>query len=163
MGYREVYTAANMADEEYNISDRGLSITPDSLSITVKPGAAAEGQFVVAGPPDTSVTGFLTSDSFHMILRRDRFDQNPDRISWRFDAGSMREGDVCEGTIGIVSNRGEYKLPFKAQVVSPQTSGREMQEIPRQNTAAERSALKQATLFSRTALTLMPPSTAMKA
>ena len=138
MGYREVYTAANMADEEYNISDRGLSITPDSLSITVKPGAAAEGQFVMAGPPDTSVTGFLTSDSFHMILRRDRFDQNPDRISWRFDAGSMREGDVCEGTIGIVSNRGEYKLPFKAQVVSPQTSGREMQEIPRQNTAAER-------------------------
>ena len=26
MGYRELYTAANMADEEYNISDKGLSI-----------------------------------------------------------------------------------------------------------------------------------------
>ena len=30
MGYRELYTAANMADEEYNISDKGLEIfTPD--------------------------------------------------------------------------------------------------------------------------------------
>ena len=46
MGYRELYTAANMADEEYNISDKGLSITPDKINFTVAPGAVAEGQFV---------------------------------------------------------------------------------------------------------------------
>ena len=34
MGYREVYTASNMADEEYNISDKGLSITPEILRLT---------------------------------------------------------------------------------------------------------------------------------
>ena len=33
MGYREVYTAVNMADEEYNISDKGLSITPTKNTI----------------------------------------------------------------------------------------------------------------------------------
>ena len=103
MGYREVYTAVNMAGEEYNISDKGLSITPEKLSFTVRPGGTAEGQFVVAGPPGTAVTGFLTSDSFHMQLRRDSFAENPDRISWRFDAGTLKEGDVCEGTIGIGS------------------------------------------------------------
>ena len=70
MGYREVYTAANMADEEYNISDKGLGITPEKLSFTVRPGGITEGQFVVAGPPGTAVTGFLTSDNFHMQLRR---------------------------------------------------------------------------------------------
>ena len=45
MGYREVYTASNMADEEYNISDKGLSITPEILRIQVNPGGIAEGQF----------------------------------------------------------------------------------------------------------------------
>ena len=44
MGYREVYTASNMADEEYNISDKGLSITPEILRIQVNPGGIAEGQ-----------------------------------------------------------------------------------------------------------------------
>ena len=138
MSYRELYTAANMAGEEYNISDKGLSITPESLQIRVSPGGIAEGQFVVAGPSGTAVTGFLISDSFHLQLRRDSFAENPDRISWRFDAGSLREGETSEGTIGIVTNRGEYRLPFKAEVVKLQAEGKELQEIPRQNAAAAR-------------------------
>ena len=138
MGYREVYTAVNMADEEYNISDKGLSITPEKLSFTVAPGAVTEGQFVVAGAQGTAVTGFLTSDNFHMQLRRDSFAENPDRISWRFEAGALREGDVCEGAIGIVSNCGEYRVPFRAEVVRQQVAGRELQEIPHISTAAER-------------------------
>ncbi|MBQ9049713.1 MAG: hypothetical protein IJ126_03790 [Lachnospiraceae bacterium] len=138
MGYRELYTAANMADEEYNISDKGLSITPDKINFTVAPGAVTEGQFVVAGAQGTAVAGFLTSDNFRMQLRRDSFAENPDRISWRFDAGTLTEGDVCEGTIGIVSNCGEYRIPFRAEAVTPQVAGREMQEIPNRNSAAER-------------------------
>ena len=138
MGYREVYTAAGMADEEYNISDKGLTVTPQKLQFTVAPGAVTEGQFVVSGTPGTAVTGFLTSDNFHMQLRRDSFAENPDRISWIFDAGTLREGEICEGRIGIVSNCGEYRVPFRAEVVRTQTTGRELQEIPRQNTAAER-------------------------
>ena len=138
MGYRELYTAANMADEEYNISDKGLSITPEKISFTVMPGAVAEGQFVVAGAPGTAVTGFLTSDNFRMQLRRDSFAENPDRISWRFDAGTLAEGEICEGTIGIVSNCGEYRIPFRAEAVTPQVAGRELQEIPNRNSAAER-------------------------
>ena len=98
MGYREVYTAAGMADEEYNISDKGLTITPQKLQFTVAPGAVTEGQFVVSGTPGTAVTGFLTSDNFHMQLRRDSFAENPDRISWIFDAGSRKEGEVCSKT-----------------------------------------------------------------
>ena len=127
-----------MADEEYNISDKGLSITPEKISFTVMPGAVAEGQFVVAGAQGSAVTGFLTSDNFRMQLRRDSFAENPDRISWRFDAGTLAEGDVCEGTIGIVSNCGEYRIPFRAEAVTPQVSGRELQEIPNRNSAAER-------------------------
>ena len=138
MGYRLVYTAAAMAGEEYNISDKSLSITPEQLRIQAAPGGIAEGQFVVAGPPGTAVTGFLTSDNFHLRLLRDTFAGNPDRISWRFDARSMRDGDTAEGAVSIVSNRGEYRLPFKAEVIKPLTSGKELQEIPRQNTAAAR-------------------------
>ena len=138
MGYRELYTAANMAGEDYNISDKGLSITPAEIHVQVRPGGTVEGQFVVAGPAEIALTGFLTSDDFHMQLRRDHFAGNPDRISWRFDARSLKEGDVVEGTIGIVSNRGEYEVPFKAEAVLPQIEGKEVQEIKNQNSAAER-------------------------
>ena len=138
MGYRELYTASNMADEEYNISDRGLSITPEKLSIQVEPGGFREGELVIAGAAGMPLTGFLVSDSFHMRLRRSTLAGNPDRVSWRFDAASLREGDLAEGSIGIVSNCGEYRIPFKAEVIRPQVEGREMQEIPRRNTAAAR-------------------------
>ena len=45
MGYRELYTSAAMAGEEYNISDKGLRITPDRIDIQVMPGGTEEGQF----------------------------------------------------------------------------------------------------------------------
>ena len=86
MGYRELYTSAAMAGEEYNISDKGLRITPNRIDIQVMPGGTEEGQFIVAGPAGTGVTGILTSDHFHMQLKRDPLAENPDRISWRFDA-----------------------------------------------------------------------------
>ena len=132
MGYRNLYTAANMAGEEYNISDKGLSITPLQIRVQAAPGAVAEGEFVVAGVPGTTLTGFMTSDNFHMQLRRESFAGNPDRVSWRFDARSLREGDSAEGSIRIVSNRGEYKIPFAAEVIRPAAAGRELQAADRQ-------------------------------
>ena len=138
MGYRILYTARNMAGEEYNISDNGLSITPAKISVRAVPGAIAEGELLVAGPAGTAVTGFLTSDSFHMQLRRDSIAANPDRISWRYDARTMQDGDTEEGTIRIVCNRGEYRLPFRVEVVKPAAAGGELQEDMGQNTAAAR-------------------------
>ena len=138
MGYRNLYTAANMAGEEYNISDKGLSITPAQIRVQAAPGAIAEGEFVVAGIPGTTLTGFMTSDSFHMQLRRESFAGNPDRVSWRFDARSLKEGDSVDGTIRIVSNRGEYKIPFAAEVIRPAAAGRELQESAAPDTAAAR-------------------------
>ena len=85
MGYRELYTAANMADEEYNISDKGLSITPDKINFTVAPGAVTEGQFVVTGAQGTAVAGFLTSDNFRMQLRRWR-----EESCRRYQIGTLR-------------------------------------------------------------------------
>ena len=131
MGYRNLYTAVNMAGEEYNISDKGLSITPAQIRVQAAPGEIAEGEFVVAGTPGTTLTGFMTSDSFHMQLRRESFAGNPDRVSWRFDARSLQEGDAVEGTIRIVSNRGEYKLPFTAEAVRREDAGRTLQEAGR--------------------------------
>ena len=127
MGYRNLYTAVNMAGEEYNISDKGLSITPGQIRVQAAPGEIAEGEFVVAGAPGTTLTGFMTSDNFHMQLRRESFAGNPDRVSWRFDARSLQEGDVVEGIIRIVSNRGEYKLPFTAEVMRREIAGRILQ------------------------------------
>ena len=43
MGYRNLYTAVNMAGEEYNISDKGLSITPAQIRVQAAPGEIAEG------------------------------------------------------------------------------------------------------------------------
>ena len=127
MGYRNLYTAVNMAGEEYNISDKGLSITPGQIRVQAAPGEIAEGEFVVAGAPGTTLTGFMTSDNFHMQLRRESFAGNPDRVSWRLDARSLQEGDVVEGIIRIVSNRGEYKLPFTAEVMRREIAGRILQ------------------------------------
>ena len=138
MGYRELYTSAAMAGEEYNISDKGLRITPNRIDIQVMPGGTEEGQFIVAGPAGTGVTGILTSDHFHMQLKRDHLAENPDRISWRFDARTLKEGETAEGEIAIISNRGEYKIPFTAKIVKPQITGRELQEIPSSGSAAER-------------------------
>ena len=116
MAYKELYTASWMAGEPYNVTDKSLALSPSSLRFTVEPRGVREGSFVVSAFPAGELRGLVFSDSLHMHVIRAELSGSPDRISWRFDAGALEDGDEIEGSFGIVSNCGEYRLPFHVKV-----------------------------------------------
>lgn len=138
MSVHDLYTAENMAGEDYNISEGELSFTPSELRVQVRPGGVQEGSFVVAAPAGIAVVGYVFPGSLHLSCSPQRFVESPARISWRFDAASLREGDSDDGYLRILSNCGEYKLPFHAEITQTQLAGGEILEIKSRNTAAAR-------------------------
>ncbi|MCI2049329.1 MAG: DUF5717 family protein [Lachnospiraceae bacterium] len=111
--------SGRMSGEQFHVKYGDLTFSEESVNISVKPGAQAEGAFTVYGPPGVSADGFVTSSCVSMQLVTDEFAGAADEITWRFDAEPFSEGDIVEGYFRIISNQGEYKLPFRAAVETP--------------------------------------------
>ena len=54
----------------------------------------------------------------------EEFSGEQDQVAFRFHGEKLEEGDVVKGTFDIISDRGEYYLPFVASVehVMPESS-----------------------------------------
>ena len=93
--------------------DRGsLEFSEQRIEVTLLPGSTAEGSFRVYGPADKPVEGHVSSTEIRMKVLTPVFSGSEDTISWRFDARHLSSGDVLQGSFRIVSNRGEYMVPF---------------------------------------------------
>lgn len=136
MNLQDLYTAENMDGEEYNVSDSSLSFTPSRLNIQVQPGCVKEGSFTVSGPAGIAVIGYISSGSLHMSCERTFFTENPSRIGWRFDATALKDGDFVDGFLRILTNCGEYKLPFHAEAAVQNINSRGVEELESRGSAS---------------------------
>ena len=82
----------------------------------VSPGEIVEGSFTVFGPEKAPVFGSLTATDLRMEILTPEFSGSPYEVSYRFDAKGLSQGDTLKGDFRIISNQGEYVLPFVVTV-----------------------------------------------
>ena len=61
--------------------------------------------------------GYVSCDEERMECLTSFFSGSVENIEYRFDSRGMREGEERRGRFLIVSNRGEYEVPFQVMVV----------------------------------------------
>ena len=97
-------------DFEY---DRGkLEFSEQRVELTLNSGDRAEGSFIIYGAENKSVEGRVSSTEVRMEVLTNNFSGSKDEISYRFRSEGLEAGDVIKGDFRIISNRGEYMLPF---------------------------------------------------
>ena len=97
--------------------DRGaLEFSEQRIEIRLLPDETAEGSFKITGPGDRQVEGTVSSTELRMQVLTPSFSGSGDTISYRFDSAHLVNGDVLHGDFRILSNRGEYMLPFVVSV-----------------------------------------------
>ena len=97
--------------------ERGmLEFSEQRIECTLRPGEMLEGSFTVFGPEDKPVEGFVSSTEIRMEVLTPAFSGGQDVIGYRFRAEGLVSGDVIKGDFRIISNRGEYMLPFVVTV-----------------------------------------------
>ena len=101
---------------DFDYEGRALDFSCAKLELTLQVGTVCEGSFRVTAPAGRFTAGYITSSDFRMECLTSEFTGNDEEIQYRFHGESMEEGDVVKGAFFVVSNQGEYYLPFVVSV-----------------------------------------------
>ncbi|MDR0964474.1 MAG: DUF5717 family protein, partial [Clostridium sp.] len=85
-------------------------------------GYTYEDSFRITSPPGQLTSGYCISSDSRLTLLTRKFAGYEEEIHYSFNAACLEEGDAVQGTIDVVSNQGEYSLPFTVTVERAQHS-----------------------------------------
>ncbi len=93
-----------------------LNFSCAKLELSLAPGQIYEGTFRISANPDHATSGFITTSDSRMECLTPEFSGSDEEIAFCFHAEHMQEGEVLKGVFNVVSNQGEYYLPFLVTV-----------------------------------------------
>ncbi len=93
-----------------------LTFSESKIELTLDPEEIAEGYFEIECSEGCTMEGYVYSSSVRMQLGVTNINGTKAAVPYEFNAEGMRPGDVLKGSFMIVSNLGEYVLPFVASV-----------------------------------------------
>ncbi len=97
--------------------DRGsLEFSCQRIQLEVDADTVTEGSFTIYGPEGQVTEGDVISSDLRMECVSRRFGGVQDEIFYRFDAHGMEPGEESRGSIHIISNQGEYYIPFSVSI-----------------------------------------------
>ena len=91
-----------------------VSLSKPYIQLSCSPGSRCEGSFTVSC--SRSIKGIVYASSYRMRLEHPTFKSRTARISFLFDGRGMWGGEEVEGEFCIVTEAGEYILPYLVQV-----------------------------------------------
>ncbi|MDE6404666.1 MAG: hypothetical protein K2M20_03310 [Lachnospiraceae bacterium] len=103
---------------KFHTGDGSLDFSCPRVTLSLQADTACEGSFFVYGPEGVVTEGTVAASDLRMTCVTKRFGGSEDEILYRFDAAGMEAGQEVSGSFSIVSNRGEYELPFQVTVLA---------------------------------------------
>lgn len=102
---------------KFNFDNGSLDFSCPRIEISLHADETVEDFFTVYGPTGRMTEGYVVSSDLRMECVTQSFSGSQDEIHYRFDADGMEEGEEVKGAFNIISNQGEYYLPFTVSVV----------------------------------------------
>ena len=101
---------------KYFYAERSLDFSTPRIELYLGAGETVEGTFTIFGPEERLLVGEISSTEIRIQVITQSFSGTPYEASYRFDATGLSKGDVIQGDFRIISNQGEYFLPFVVNV-----------------------------------------------
>lgn len=93
-----------------------LDFSCSKLEITILPGEIFEGSFTIYAEEGRFTKGFVISSDSRMECLTSEFLGTGEEIAFCFHGENLEEGEVVKGEFQVISNQGEYYLPFVVNV-----------------------------------------------
>ncbi|MCM1216293.1 MAG: DUF5717 family protein [Lachnospiraceae bacterium] len=114
------YEMQKMIDQilegNFDYENGSLDFSCLKIDISLHRGEDYEGSFRVYAPAGKFTAGSVTTSDLRMECLTGEFVGTDEEIAYRFHGEHMEEGEVVKGNFYIVSNQGEYYLPFVVSV-----------------------------------------------
>lgn len=104
------------ADGIFEYETGKLSFSIPKIEESMPIGDVLEGSFTLASDDGSEFAADLFSSDIRMICRNDHVEGTGADIRYVFDSTGLEPGDVIKGEIRVVSNCGEYYLPFAVSI-----------------------------------------------
>lgn len=105
-----------LLEGDFDYENGSLDFSCTKLELTIKSGEVREGSFKILGEPGRYTKGTISSTDGRMECLTTEFVGTEEEISFCFHGENLEEGDVVKGEFCVVSNQGEYYLPFVVSV-----------------------------------------------
>ena len=103
---------------EFKKDNQFLNFSTPRIELSVQGGEIYEGSFFIYGPDKQITEGRVSSSRLRMQCLTERFAGSEEEIVYQFDASDMEEGESVVGEFCIVSNHGEYSVPYKVTIAA---------------------------------------------
>ena len=121
---RQIESVRQAAEEilngKFNVDNGSLDFSCPRIDISLHADTVTEDSFTIYGPVGQMTEGYVVSSDLRMECMTQSFGGSQDEIHYRFDSHGMEVGEEVKGAFNIISNQGEYYLPFSVSI-TPQT------------------------------------------
>ena len=109
----------DLLEENFNYENGSLDFSCTKLEINLFKDEVCEGSFKIYGPGSRLTRGTVFSTESRMRCLEESFIGEESDIPYSFDSRGLEEGDVVKGEFIVLSNQGEYYLPYAVSVAYP--------------------------------------------
>lgn len=101
---------------EFNKDNQFLDFSTPRIELSVHGGEVCEGSFFIYGPKNHITEGRISSSRLRMKCLTESFAGSEEEIIYQFDASDMEAGESVAGEFCIISNHGEYSIPYEVTI-----------------------------------------------
>ena len=112
--------AEEILNGKFNVSNGLLDFSCPRIDLSLYADTVTEDFFTVYGPEGRMTEGYVVSSDLRMECLTQSFSGSRDEIHYRFDSQGMEAGEEVKGAFNVISNQGEYYLPFSV-TITPKT------------------------------------------
>ena len=102
----------------FNNDVHSLSFSSPLIELKLEPGEKHEGSFTIFGKPNVMTEGTVSTTELRMKCLVESFTGTEEEIPYVFDAAGMIKGDSLKGEFRVISNQGEYLIPYHVEIDS---------------------------------------------
>ncbi|MCM1187034.1 MAG: DUF5717 family protein [Lachnoclostridium sp.] len=109
-------------DGDFDYENGSLDFSCSKIELELSKGSTYEGSFYINSSPGTVGTmgrfidGYVVSSDLRMECLTPEFSGSNAEVAYCFHGEHLEEGDVVKGAFSVISNRGEYYLPFVVSI-----------------------------------------------
>lgn len=103
-------------EENFDYENGSLDFSCAKIEISLSRGETYEGSFRIYAAQGRYTNGTVISSDLRMECLTEEFVGCDEEIRFCFHGENLEEGDVVKGNFYVISNQGEYYLPFVASV-----------------------------------------------
>lgn len=105
----------SMLEENYAFENNkgSLDFSCDVIEMTLDKEEQRKGTFQIRNVAETPMEGYILSDHIRMQCLTPVFRGESAEVIYSFDSTGMEPGDEIKGEFRIISNKGEYTLPYE--------------------------------------------------